>query len=102
MKLVAHESIHGVEAGQTFEVGGAEACRLVTYGYASPAKPGAADPVRFGVPPKRRQNGDAALAADLRTRRAGRGERESRVEADCLRGSGQRGSADRSPLEEVE
>lgn len=68
MKLIAHEAVHGVEAGQTFEAAGADACRLITYGFASPADPGPADPASCGTAIERRRPEDAALAAVLRTR----------------------------------
>lgn len=68
MKLVAHQPVHGVQAGQTFEADGTDACRLITYGFASPADPGPADRGAFGTSVKRPQASDAVLAAELRAR----------------------------------
>lgn len=67
MKLIALEPVHGVQTGQTFEADGADACRLITYGFASPADPGPEE-ASFGKRTKRRWPEDASLAAELRTR----------------------------------
>ena len=67
MKLIALEPVHGVQTGQTFEADGADACRLITYGFASPADPGPKD-ASFGTSKKRPRPEDASLAAELRTR----------------------------------
>lgn len=66
MRLIALEPVHGVQVGQTFEVDGSDACRLITYGFASPADPG---PEESGLGPSRRRprSKDAVLAAELRT-----------------------------------
>lgn len=65
MKLIARDPMHGVEAGEMFETDGAEACRLITYGYAAPADPGPADEATSN---SRRPSKDAALATALRSR----------------------------------
>lgn len=67
MKLIALEPGHGVKTGQTFEADGADACRLIAYGFASPADPGPAE-ASFGTSRRRPRPEDASLAAELRTR----------------------------------
>lgn len=67
MRLIADQPFHGVHAGQTFEVDGAEACRLITYGFASPADPGPKEGT-YGTSRQRPVPKDAALAAELRTK----------------------------------
>lgn len=67
MKLIAHQPVHGVQTGQTFEADGADACRLIMYGFAHPADPGPAE-ARFGRSRPRPQPEDASLAAELRTK----------------------------------
>lgn len=72
MKLIAREPVHGVEVGQAFEADGADACRLIIYGFANPAEPGpTARP--FGTSTKRAKSKDALLAAELRSRCDARG-----------------------------
>lgn len=63
MKLIARDSMHGVKVGETFETNTAEACRLITYGFATPAHPG---PGKKTGPGSRRPADDAALATALR------------------------------------
>ena len=67
MKLIACDAIHGVKAGEAFETNGAEACRLITYGYATPADPGPADEASVSRGSRRPSN-DADVAIALRNK----------------------------------
>lgn len=67
MKLIALEPVPGVQAGQTFEADGADACRLIIYGLASPLDPGPEN-ASFGTSRNRPRPEDASLAAEVRTR----------------------------------
>lgn len=71
MRLIALEGINWVEAGQTLEVSATEACRLVTYGFARPAKPGFGSRVQAQ---SKSRAGDHALAAALRMKRRAAGD----------------------------
>lgn len=65
MRLIARQPVHGVKAGEKFETDGAEACRLITYGYATPAHPGPGAGASFS-PDRRRPSKDADVASALR------------------------------------
>lgn len=67
MRLVVHQPVNGVQAGQTFEVDAADASRLITYGFASPVDPGPAEGT-FGTSRHRPVPKDASLAAELRSK----------------------------------
>lgn len=68
MKLIAGDSMHAVKAGEAFETSAAEACRLITYGFATPAHPCPGKKKAGFRPGSRRASDDATLAAALRSK----------------------------------
>ena len=75
MQLISQESIHGIDAGQTFDVDGAEACRLIAYGYAIPASEGR---TRSSNGPGHSTRWSAEHAAAVAAVRADRARRQNR------------------------